>query len=215
MTSDILTSDFFDSVLCKAWERSRYPRDNPYSISVTEVTQCLRYSYFARVKPVCVPQVTSLLLGIEGHRVFADILGEYGWLTEKLICIARDGVRLCGRVDAYHPDLNAVVDFKFVEKPPREPYEDHVFQVQVYMAMLNAERGYVVYFSRDPRERTRVHRVFRSDRSLEKAIERAQLLSASLVLNDPPKPERGRWCRWCPYKFDCIRAGKRDRFKSG
>lgn len=212
----VFSAEFFDSVLCRAFERSRYPRENPNVISVTEVTQCLRYSYFMRRKPICAPQVVPLLLGIEGHRIIAEYLQEEGFITERLVCGERDGIRLCGRVDAYHPDRNIVVEVKFVESPPKEPYEDHEFQTQIYMAMLEAKMGYIVYYSRDPLNRTRVFHVFPSDRVLDEAFERAKILRDALLNDKPPPAEKGRWCRWCQYRYECYqlnRKGSKPRTK--
>jgi len=210
----ILNAEYFDDLLCRVWERTRFPRSDPKHISVTEVTQCLLYSYMARVEPRCVPQVVSLLLGVQGHRIMAEALEFHGWLVEKLVCVERDGVKLCGRVDAYHPDLDVVAEFKFVNTVPEEPYEDHVKQIRIYMAMLGARHGIIVYFSRDPRNRTKVFFVAPRRRALDEAIERAKTLSRALEEMKPPRPEPGRWCRFCPYAFECHQIRGKNRKKT-
>ena len=207
-------TDFFDEVLCRAFERARFPRTNPSVISVTEVTQCLRYSYFMRKMPKCAHQVVPLLLGIEGHKLVAEYLQEEGFITERLVCRNKDGIRICGRVDAYHPDENIIVEVKFVESPPEEVYEDHEFQTQIYLGLIGAKMAYVVYYSRDPTRRTRVFRVYPSERAVESAFARAQILHQSLINDFPPPAEKGRWCKWCQYRFDCYKLSGKTKPKA-
>jgi len=74
--------------------------------------------------------------------------------------------------------------------------------VQAYLLMLRLERGYVVYLSRTT-GRVRVFKVERNGRALRILAERARQLYESLKQLQPPPPERGPWCRDCPYRLTC------------
>lgn len=205
----------FDDIVCETFFETRYPRTNPNVISVTEITQCPRYSWFMRREPRCIIQAVDLILGVEGHRLFLDKLRNYGYVVEWLVCKdIGDGIKICGRLDAYHPDLNEVIDIKITTSPPDEPYEDHRFQVSIYMHMVKASRGYVVYLSRDPHNRVKVFRVKKYDSDWKEAVQRAKMLRDALIKEEPPPCIKGRWCRYCPYSFECMKIeGKAKKSK--
>ncbi len=193
-------------LLCSAYFETRFERGDPRTISVTEVTQCLRYSWFARREPKCIPQVVTLLLGVEGHKLFLSKLQSYGFITEKLVAERRDGVKLVGRCDAWHPDLDVVVEFKTCRKVPPEPYDDHVFQARIYAELLRARNIFIVYVAREMPYDVKVFSVS-PKHVLDKAFERAKILSRCLEKAEIPPRDRGRWCRYCPYSFECAKYG--------
>jgi len=197
-------------LICEAYFESRFERRDDV-ISVTEVTQCLRYSYFARKEPRCVPQSYAMLLGIAGHRLFLSKLERLGFMVEKLVAEKRDGIKLVGRCDAWHPDLDIVLELKTCFKPPDEPYDDHVFQVRIYGALLKARKLYIVYIPRDGINAMKVFYVHPDRKVLDEAFARAKKLIDALKTGEPPDPERGRWCRYCPYAFTCRKSQAKAR----
>jgi len=205
--------DLVKDLVCETYFETRFERKDPKTISVTEVTQCLRYSYFTRKQPRCVPQVMSLLMGVQGHRLFLSKLQRYGFIVEKLVIEKREGIKLVGRCDAWHPDLDIVIELKTCSKAPDKPYDDHVFQVRIYGEMLRARKLYIVYVPRDTVEGIQVFEVYPKS-VLDKAFERAIELSKAIELDDPPSRDSGRWCRYCPYAFECRSADGRFRKRS-
>lgn len=201
-----------DDIVCEIFFDTRYPRDDPNTISVSEVTRCLRQSWFARMEPRCQINTVDLVLGIEGHRIFLDRLRDYGFVVEYPVCKSvGDGIKLCGRVDAYHPDLDMVLELKITGSAPSEPYDYHVMQTAIYMHMLGARRGFIVYLCRERSRRVVVFSVRRDERLWREAVERARILRDSLVRNEPPPKIRGVWCRYCPYAFDCMKIDREAR----
>ncbi|MBP1449365.1 MAG: CRISPR-associated protein Cas4 [Thermoproteus sp.] len=74
------------------------------------------------------------------------------------------------------------------------PKEAHVKQLQIYIELLGADFGYLVY-------RNRVERVERNQSVLVVLDEIKRLLRSP----DPP-PVQGSQCRYCPFKEVCYRA---------
>jgi len=208
---DIAKPAFYQDILCELYERLRYGKSDPRIISVTEITQCLLYSYFHRHRNVCVPQIGSLVIGTAGHRMVMDILSEKGLIVERFVYAKRDNIKLIGRVDVYDPNTNTVIEIKFLRKIPPEPYKDHVLQTAIYKEMINADRALLVYIQTDDLSNVKIWRIKRKHNILDYAFERAKTLSESLLHSTPPKPEKGRWCRYCPYAFDCASLWKKLR----
>ena len=175
-------------------------------IAVTEVaTPCLRRSYYARTRAAPPSPVEFLkTVGSEVHLRLAEVLRAEGCEVEVSVGLQLDGFRLRGRVDALcrEKDGEVVVEFKATNELPEQPYESHLLQVQAYLLMLRLGRGYVVYLSRT-NGRVRVFKVERNGRALKLLAERARQLYESLKQLQPPPPERGPWCRDCPYRLIC------------
>jgi len=175
-------------------------------IAVAEVASpCLRRSYFSRTR-VAPPSPIEFLktVGSEVHLKLAEVLRAEGCEVEVSVGLQLGGFKLCGRVDALcrEKDGEVVIEFKTVSELPEQPYESHLLQVQAYLLMLKLERGYLVYLSRTT-GRVRVFRVLRNGRALKQLVERAKQLHEALVRSSPPPPERGPWCRDCPFTVLC------------
>ncbi|MCY0874933.1 MAG: PD-(D/E)XK nuclease family protein, partial [Firmicutes bacterium] len=80
----------------------------------------------------------------EGLETLLTMYGEKKIEFEKEVRKQYDNFTLIGRLDGITED-NIVVEFKTVYKPPDHPYEEHVFQVLIYMNMLNTTKGVIVY----------------------------------------------------------------------
>ena len=111
----------------------------------------------------------------------------------------------------YDPNTNSLIDNKYLKKIQPEPYKDHVLQSAIYKEMINADRALLVYIQTDDLSNVKIWRIKRKHNILDYAFERAKTLSESLVHSTPPKPEKGRWCRYCPYAFDCASLWKKLR----
>ncbi|MEM4958785.1 MAG: Dna2/Cas4 domain-containing protein [Nanopusillaceae archaeon] len=173
-------------------------------ITVTEaVNPCLRKSYLTRVKMVQpTPMEFLKVVGQDIHVALQDILRREGWDVEVGVALRLDGFVLRGRVDAAKDDV--ILEFKTTNGIPERPYESHQLQIQAYLTMMNASKGYIIYLSRTD-GKVKVFKIHPSKGSLKKVIGRAKQLHEALKSNQPPPPSRGPWCEYCSFKLACRR----------
>jgi CRISPR/Cas system-associated exonuclease Cas4 (RecB family) len=190
-------------------------QDGVTTIWVTELTNCLYWSYLERTgarpdtgRMVFLDYVRNL--GKHLHHAFeARLAGE----TEKPVVVEIEpGVVVRGRADLYWRDQ--VIEFK-TYTARREIYENlhHLAQISFYIKHLGARKGILIYMSRVKPEYYMVELDMGSenDRELvEKAneilLERAKRYARWLRGLEEPRPEPGPWCRFCPFWRIC-RAG--------
>lgn len=194
----------FRSILAKHAK----PKPDPSVIHVSEVTTCLRRSFYNRrvtsnnFAHVSDQDAVRRAVGIIMHGALASALRDSGVDAEVSVAVDLGGFKLVGRADAVLD--NAVVEFKFVNKLPDRPSEEHIMQVTAYMYMLKLRRGYVVYIDRNS-GRVRVFPVAFSARTWRKIVERAKLFHKHLVENRIPPRERGPWCHGCEWYWFCMK----------
>ncbi len=179
-------------------------------VHISEVTSCLRRAYYCRTRPLQLSPANALkLLGSEVHEALQEVLRRRGYEVEFQVAIVAGGVRLVGHADAYHPEKQHVLEFKTVSKIPQRPYDNHIKQLQAYVALTHSEIGYLVYISRNNGD-IKVFEVKPSKYILRELIERARLLSTSLIRHEPPMPEQGPLCNYCEFRFLCFRGDSYD-----
>jgi len=132
-------------------------------------------------------------IGVEKYLKDHGFVVEYSVEREFEI----DGKRyvLKGRVDAYHPDEKIVIEIKSSRTPQNKPLEHHILQLQVYLNLLEARRGVLVYIT--------------PEAFLEYAIEREKLNIKSLIkaaVNDEVHPRWSWECKYCVFKKLCPYA---------
>ena len=178
-------------------------------IYVTEAVQpCVRRAYFERLHPQ--PPSVASVVGEYLHALLEEGLRALGLRTEVGVALNLGDFRLVGRADAVAEgedgDVLDVVEIKTVGRLPEEPLETHVAQLQVYVELLGAPRGTLIYIGRN----TGAVKLFtvRPDRAaLELAIINAMALWAALESRSPPPPRRGAWCAICPHRRRCRLIG--------
>lgn len=198
------TYEAFVEELEKGWEEHVPSEDR---ISVTElVAECPRFVFFNRIfgpyfeRP---RNIVSLLLGKKLHEV--SILGK-----EMEMKLEWNGI--VGVIDEYDPENGIVLEKKFVQRTPKEPYEHHVRQLEYYKLLL-AKNGkpysYFIlwYFSFEDREDpvriflipTRPLDVLENEVTVKK-----EALSFALKAGKIPQRKIGWLCKYCNFSKLCF-----------
>jgi len=132
-------------------------------------------------------------IGVEKYLV------ENGFQVEYPIeaTVEVDGVEyvLKGRVDAYHPDEKIVVEIKSSRETQNKPLEHHIFQLQIYLNLLNAEKGILLYIT--------------PEGFLEYSVKKEKVNIKSLVKTLVYDEVHPRWsweCKYCIYRRLCSYA---------
>jgi hypothetical protein len=95
----------------------------------------------------------------------------------------------------------------------KEPHEDHVYQLQLYLAALRMEKGYVLYLDKDT-QKMKEFEVIRDDSVLPKiiakiqlalAVQRGQVATAPDRVCASPGETRAKYaCPWAEMCFDSL-----------
>ncbi|WP_244403890.1 CRISPR-associated protein Cas4 [Pyrolobus fumarii] len=168
-------------------------------VYVTDLTSCSQKRVFRLSMPLLSFRFEpAMLLGELVHRGLEAILEEEGWATEmevvKRFEIDGEVYELRGRVDAAlvtEDGVEEVVEIK-TARSVEKPLEHHVLQLQVYMTLLGAKRGTLVYVT--------------PDRVVEYAVGPREVDVEQLVRETVHNLARPRFdweCRYCPYRRYC------------
>lgn len=173
-------------------------------IHVSEVTTCLRKSWYTRKSPVKATDTVNIIMSIGNgvHSLLQEYLASKGWKSEVKVEWNFKKFKLVGHIDLYHPEENIVIELKTTGKKPGKPYHSHVMQLNAYLRMISADKGYIIYISRDGHVKVFQHNF--SKRLWDKTIKRAFYLWHTLNENKIPKPEPSFLCNYCPFKWRCI-----------
>ncbi|HIP85560.1 MAG TPA: CRISPR-associated protein Cas4 [Pyrodictium sp.] len=179
---------------------------DPHTLYVTDLVSCshkrvLRHAYphlSLRFEP-------PLIVGDLIHAGLAKMLeDENEWVpeytVEKKFEINGTEYRVLGRIDLVKIDSNGkpihVVEIKTgKELPQNAPLEHHVIQLQLYMNLLEVDKGSLVYIT--------------SDALVEYEFDRQPINILDLVretINDSIHPRYAWECRYCVYRKLCPYA---------
>lgn len=184
------------------------------TIAVTEaVFPCLRKAYYDRTRRrVPTPIEAIKTLGSEVHALLQEAMRSEGYVTEVGVGLELKDFKLVGRVDAvkYDDEGNAVeaVEIKSSNGLKNHALESHRLQLQTYLALLKAKKGYLIYIDRGS-GRVRVFEIKPNTKALTKVILRAKQLYEALSNHEEPPPNQGPWCRLCPHYWHCIGRWKK------
>ncbi|MEM0239775.1 MAG: PD-(D/E)XK nuclease family protein [Ignisphaera sp.] len=187
-------------------------------ISISEISKCLRYSYYSYIHPQKISD--KALIGIEYHNTFISIFAEKlensGLICEQEYHLYSDlvGIRidlLC--LDKYLEPY--MFEFKFTSVP----YENNPYfswyerQLKYYMALLlDIEQrkkvyGYLVLVNHDLSD-YRVYKYEMNSEEKNSVIEeikyRIEVLRKAKTENIIPPQEKGKYCNTCPYRGICF-----------
>lgn len=176
------------------------------TIHVSEVSGCLRRAYYERLVPKATLDVRNIIMAIGNgiHYQLQDLLREDGWQSEVEVKYDFKKFKLVGHVDLYYPEEGIVAELKTTSKIPERPYDQHVIQVNAYLIMSKARKGYIIYIGKDGR--VKVFNI-RFDKKLwNQTVKRAFYLWHCLQEKRSPKPERSFLCNLCVYRWKCFKA---------
>lgn len=128
--------------IIKAYRKmqEQHPPKKENEIYVTELLHCT-------LRPKDETPTIPLIRGTAIHEGLEKLLKEYGELEiefEKEVRKQYGEYVLIGRLDGVTKD-GTIIEFKSVSKPPEFPYEQHIYQVLIYMIMTGAQQGLIVY----------------------------------------------------------------------
>jgi len=96
-----------------------------------------------------------------------------------------------------------VAEFKSIRRLPEQPLRHHVEQLNLYLAALYCQNGFIIYLEKSALK----HKVFPvkfEQTVFNGLLERAQKLHNALIMDDKPKPDAQPWeCRLCEFKSEC------------
>ena len=198
-------------LLYRAKERSFADRlresTDPRTVYVTDLVSCSQKRLFRIEMPLASFRFEPpLLLGDLVHLGIERLLEEEGWVTEMEVVkrFRVDGAEytLRGRVDAALVTGNGVEHVLEVKtaRSVERPLEHHVLQLQVYMALLGARSGTLLYIT--------------PDKILEFSVEPRDVDVEALVAETVRNEARPRYdweCRYCPYRRYCPYSRSEER----
>lgn len=125
---------------------------DPSVIYVSDLVVCTHKWHLRRKYPELTfrfePQLT---IGRVIHEGLAKFLVRKGFETElsvdKEVYVDSSKYLLRGRVDAYNRNEKIIVEFKYSRLFKEKPVEHHIMQLQIYMNLLDAEKGVLMYLT--------------------------------------------------------------------
>lgn len=177
-------------------------------IYVTDiVNHCLREKYYARKTGLYKDVMSTILLvGHAFHKFLQEYLVRKGYEVEKEIRYRYEDIEIHGRVDAIHPEEKILVEIKTTNRPVEEPYESHIYQIQLYERFLGEEYDKRIwYIGRN----THYFKEFIIDESMDdetfkKMLRRAYTLHIYLETDILPEKEESYLCNYCLYRMLCT-----------
>jgi len=199
-----IESFVFDTLLEIIKEMDK--EEHEEGIFITDVTGCLRASYYRKVLGERLPEKIRFqtLIGKATHEFLIPRLafrlgGDIEVRTEYR------GIR--GRADIVTKDY--VIELKTVSNIPTTVYRSHAEQLNFYLFALKKEYGYVVYLNRKTGV-VRVREVKKDEKLLEITLVKAKELKEAIENKIPPKPhvpirELKTLCSYCPFNSECLK----------
>jgi len=167
---------------------------NESTISIDEVSGCLRAAYFDRKEPAerTYKQMITFLMEKSAFSIMQKpVDGEIE---------AGPNVKLIGRADRVEDD-HAMI-FRGVKELPEMPYAEHFMQLNAYLHMFDKEEGMLVYFDDEGNE---MEFIFpKSKKLLNETFRRARILNTLLNNNIIPALEPSTRCVTCPHNEKCY-----------
>lgn len=187
----------------KLVERTNKIIYNSNVIHVSEVSGCLRKSYYDRksLRPTLDIKNVITTIGNGIHVLLQDLLREEGWKTEAKVEWDFKKFKLIGHIDLLKEDV--ILEIKTVSKVPDKPYIQNLRQINAYIIMAHARKGYIIYIGKNGY--IRVFDVKPNKQLWHETVKRAFYLWHCLSRNEPPRPELSPLCGLCEYKWRCYR----------
>jgi len=177
---------------------------------------CLRKQYYTytREEQVSPEELVIFATGTSIHKTIAnafDMVATIEKVEENVSLEISNDVKLKGRIDLLIVDNEGkkyLIEVKSTSKTPETPFEEHVFQLQVYMQALNYNEGFILYWNKVSGE-IKVFKVIKNEETIKNIFERVKTLHYYVSNNIPPAPEaiikeRFWECDKCSFKKLCV-----------
>lgn len=170
---------------------------NPKILYVTDLVSCSHRFWFRIKFPELVFSFEPVaILGGLVHRGLENILRDHGfeieYPIEKTVTVNDVEYVVKGRVDAWREDTGEVVEIKTARSGQGVPHEHHIMQLLIYLNILKARQGVLIYITPD---RLIEYTVMFQEVNLEKFVEE--------VVNDSRHPRWDWECRYCIFNKLC------------
>ena len=186
----------------------QYQEDRSNTIHVTDLTGCIRKSYYIKKHgfPLNEKMAFWLLFGAVVHDMLTPIIAEYlNGEREVRTVYEYQGVEIQATADVLADDV--VVELKTCNKLPYNPYSSHIEQINAYMHIFDKPKGLIIYISRTQLG-VRIFDYYGDWQLFQYTLDKAKVLKNALD-NDIPPPsnlplaERKLYCKECPFKTLC------------
>ncbi len=170
---------------------------NPTIVYVSELVSCSHKHVLRTVFPELQFKLEpASILGELVHGGLESILAENGYKIEisieKEVVIEDAKYIIKGRMDAYNEEEGVVVEIKTARSSQGIPHPHHIMQLQIYMNIVKASRGLLIYIT--------------PDRLVEFNVARQEIEIDELLKQTIKDLVHPRWsweCRYCPYAKLC------------
>jgi len=194
--STLITELLYRKVVGEQLEKLEEAKQ-PNIIYVTDLVSCSHKYHLRRKYPeLTIGFEPSAILGVLLHKGLEDIIGSEGYEVEKsiekTIEVGSEKYIVKGRVDAYNPESRIVVEVKSSRSTGELPRQHHVEQLNIYLNMLDASQGILIYIT--------------PDRILEYSVSREKIELKNMVkniVNDQTHPRYPWECRYCIFRKIC------------
>jgi len=180
---------------------------------ITEVADCLRKSFYTRVRGREVrgfAEAMPIAMGSSLHRYIEEAVTRF--LGDRVRTevpvehhIPEVDVTIRGKADVVvELDRKAVFEIKATTKNGNDvkPLPQHVMQLQFYLNTLKIDTGAIVFVTP---ERIRVFPVTRDPKVMDTIEYRAAVLAYCLRKQKAPRREvKPYFCNACPFRFMCL-----------
>jgi CRISPR-associated exonuclease Cas4 len=171
---------------------------NPNIIYVTDLVACTHKFHMRHAFPeLTLKFEPAAIMGDLLHAGLEALLEKEGFQIEvpieKKISLNGKDYIVKGRLDAYKDDEKLPVEIKSGRSAANLPREHHVLQVQVYLDILNANKGILIYITPD--------RIIEYDIQRDKSVNVKSLVKA--LLEDSIHPKWDWECKYCPFQKIC------------
>ncbi|ABN70290.1 CRISPR-associated exonuclease, Cas4 family [Staphylothermus marinus F1] len=195
-SSQEILSIIYSEYMKEVFEKLEESKD-PSIIFVTDLVACTHKYHLRHLFPeLTIRFEPAAILGDLVHSGLESILEKRGFKTEypveRKYKIKGKEYVLKGRVDAYNEEKGVVVEIKTSRSTQNLPREHHVYQLQVYLNILNANSGILIYIT--------------PDRLLEFYIRKEKIDVESLIkmiIEDRVHPKWDWECKYCYFHKIC------------
>ncbi len=126
---------------------------------------------------------------------YSNVLIEYEVIKE--FKVNEEKFKIIGTLDAYLPDQKIVIEIKTARSDLGIPHEHHVKQLKIYMNLVDASRGVLIYLTPE-----RVTEYEYSDKASDEEV--IQLIRNYINLEKTPLWD---WeCKYCSFRVICNKV---------